>query len=201
MRQQGGSLDTRQQDFHLLFLLQNGGFLEAGANTNVEVTTTPFVLNRARGATIPAGRHEYTDYVVTYAGNGADVFTPSVRYSIGPFYEGYKRSYSFGPSLHVNENLTTSLNLQINDISLPGVSYVSTLATARINYNFNTGVFLNALLQYATDTHQLSTNVRFNVIHRPLSDFFFVYNEHRDERLGLRQDRSLIAKLTYSLAL
>ena len=61
-------------------------------------------------------------------------------------------------------------------------------------------MFCNALLQYATDTHQLSLNVRFDVIHRPLSDFFFVYNEHRDERLGVRQDRSIIAKLTYMVA-
>jgi len=61
-------------------------------------------------------------------------------------------------------------------------------------------MFLNALLQYSTDTHQLSSNIRFNVIHRPLSDFFFVYNEHRDEYSGLLQDRSLIAKLTYMVA-
>ena len=34
----------------------------------------------------------------------------------------------------------------------------------------------------------------------PLSDFFFVYNEHRDEHSGLLQDRSLIAKMTYMVA-
>ena len=90
--------------------------------------------------------------------------------------------------------------MQLNDISLPTVSYLSTLATTRVNYNFNTKMFLNALLQYSTDTHQLSSNIRFNVIHRPLSDFFFVYNEHRDEYSGLLQDRSLIAKLTYMVA-
>ena len=71
--------------------------------------------------------------------------------------------------------------MTLNDISLPTVSYLSTLTTSRINYNFNTKMFLNALLQYSTDIHQLSSNIRFNVIHRPLSDFFFVYNEHRDE--------------------
>jgi hypothetical protein len=34
-----------------------------------------------------------------------------------------------------------------------------------------------------------------------LSDFFFVYNERRDERTNSRLDRALIAKLTYMLAL
>jgi hypothetical protein len=122
------------------------------------------------------------------------------RYGIGPFYGGYKRTYAWGPTFRPNEKFNASLTMTLNDISLPTVSYLSTLTTSRINYNFNTKVFLNALLQYSTDSHQLSSNIRFNVIHRPLSDFFFVYNEHRDERSGLLQDRSLIAKLTYMVA-
>ena len=102
--------------------------------------------------------------------------------------------------LHPNEKLNASLTLQFNDVSLPTVSYLQTLTTARLNYNFNTKMFLNALLQYNTDTHQLSSNIRFNIIHRPLSDVFFVYNEHRDERTGLMQDRSFIGKVTYMMA-
>jgi hypothetical protein len=42
--------------------------------------------------------------------------------------------------------------------------------------------------------------VRFNVIHRPLSDIFFVYNERRDSVTGAMIDRALIAKMTYMLA-
>ena len=183
------------------FNLPNGGFIEIGANLNTEVLANPFVLNAARHAVVGTGRHDYTEYFFTYAGSGAARVAPSFRYSVGDFYDGYRRSYAVGPSFHVNEKLGASVNVQINDISLPTVSYVSALATTRINYNFNTKMFLNALLQYTTDTHQLSSNIRFNVIHRPLSDFFFVYNEHRDERIGLRQDRSLIAKLTYMLAM
>jgi hypothetical protein len=78
---------------------------------------------------------------------------------------------------------------------------VSTLATARVNYSFTTSVFLNALVQYNTDSGQLSSNVRLNIIHRPLSDFFLVYNERRDEQTNVRLDRALIAKVTYMLAL
>ena len=103
-------------------------------------------------------------------------------------------------SFHPNEKFNGSVSVQINDISLPQASYVSTLTAVRANYNFNTKVFVNALLQYTNDTHQLSSNIRFNVIHRPLSDFFFVYNDHRDTQMGVMQDRSLIAKLTYLVA-
>jgi hypothetical protein len=38
------------------------------------------------------------------------------------------------------------------------------------------------------------------VIHRPLSDFYFVYNDRRDTRSGNLIDRALIAKVTYLMA-
>ena len=69
-----------------------------------------------------------------------------------------------------------------------------------MNYSVNTRLFLNALVQYNTDTHQWSSNVRFNLIHRPLSDFFFVYNERRLDTTGDLVDRSVIAKLTWLMA-
>ncbi len=200
-RQADGALDQRLQDFHVPLTFSNGGFAEFGWNTNVEVIRAPFTLNSARRAVVLPGRYEYTEYFGFYFGNGAARVTPSLRYSVGEFYGGYKRTYQFGPSFRPNERLSASLSLQINDIDLPAASYVSTVTTARVNYNFDTNVFLNALVQYSTDTRQLSSNIRLNVIHRPLSDFFFVYNERRDERTNQRLDRALIAKLTYMLAL
>jgi len=199
-RADGSGLDLRQQDFHFSINFANGSFLEPGANTNVEIIRTPFPLNSGRGVIIPVGRYEYTEYFLTYRPNDSARASVGLRYGIGPFYGGYKRTYAWGPTFRPNEKLNASLTMQLNDISLPNASYLSTLTTSRINYNFNTKVFVNALLQYNTDNHQLSSNIRFNVIHRPLSDFFFVYNEHRDEYSGLLQDRSLIAKLTYMVA-
>ena len=199
-RQDGGALDQRMQDFHFPATFANGSFLEVGYNTNLEVIRTPFTLNGARGARVQAGRYEYSEYFITFAANDAARFSSSARYVLGKFYDGYKRSYVWGPTFRPAAKFNASLNVQLNDITLPTVSYLSTLMTTRLNYNFSTKVFVNALLQYSTDSHQLSSNIRFNVIHRPLSDFFFVYNEHRDERTGLMQDRSLIAKMTYMVA-
>jgi hypothetical protein len=200
MRADGSGLDLRQQDFHFPLNFSNGAFVEAGMNTNLEVIRTPFVLNSARGARIFTGNYSYDEYFITYRPNDAAKFSSGLRYGIGEFYGGYKRSYGWGPTWRPNEKLNASLVMQLNDISLPELSYLSTLSTARVNYNFNTKVFVNALLQYSTDSHQISSNIRFNIIHRPLSDFFFVYNEHRDEHTGLLQDRSLIAKMTYMVA-
>ena len=49
-------------------------------------------------------------------------------------------------------------------------------------------------------SRQWSSNLRFNIIHRPLSDFFLVYNERRDERSNALINRALVAKMTYLVA-
>jgi len=105
-----------------------------------------------------------------------------------------------GPQFKVNENFNASVNLQVNDISLSTGEFMTKLVTTRVNYNFNTKMFLNALLQYNTDNRQWSSNLRFNIIHRPLSDFFLVYNERRDDRTGDLINRAVIAKMTYMVA-
>jgi hypothetical protein len=51
--------------------------------------------------------------------------------------------------------------------------------------------------------HQFNANVRFNVIHHPLSDLFIVYNEQRfttpDQRMA--PGRSLVVKFTQMFSL
>ena len=55
--------------------------------------------------------------------------------------------------------------------------FTTTLVNLRTGYSFSSNMFLDTLLQYRNDVKQFSANVRFNLIHRPLSDFFIVYNE------------------------
>jgi hypothetical protein len=60
-------------------------------------------------------------------------------------------------------------------------------------------MFLNSLIQYNSDTREVSSNLRFHFIYRPLSDFFLVFNERRSAN-GDVADRALVAKFTYILA-
>ena len=60
-------------------------------------------------------------------------------------------------------------------------------------------MFLNALIQYNSDEGEISSNIRFNLIHKPLSDFFLMYNERRTST-GEVRERALIGKLTYLFA-
>jgi len=57
-------------------------------------------------------------------------------------------------------------------------------------------MFFNAFLQYNADTHQASSNLRFNFTHHPLSDIYVVYNDRRDTMNGQLLERAVIVKLT-----
>ena len=152
--------------------------MEIGVNPNVEDVRSPFTINSSRGVRVNPGRYEFNEYFIFWNTNSAARVSFNSRYSIGRVLRRLPpRRTPFGPSVRLNENFNASLNLQINDIELSTGSFVSKLLTTRVNYNFNTKMFVNALVQYNSDTRQWTSNLRFNIIHRPLSDFFLVYNE------------------------
>ena len=174
--------------------------MEVGLNPNVEVVRSRFTINSARGVRVDPGRYEFKEYFAFWNTNAAARVSFNSRYSTGRFYDGHRRGYTFGPSFRLNAKFNAAFNLQINDVTLSTGAFVTKLLTTRVNYNLNTKMFVNALLQYNSDSRQWSSNVRFNIIHRPLSDFFLVYNERRDDRTGDLVDRALVAKLTYLMA-
>jgi len=199
-RQHDGRLDTRFIGYHWNFNFQDGSNAEVGVNQYAEDVPIAFTINRTTGTRVTAGRYDYPEYFGFWRTNEAARVSMVTRANIGPFYDGDRRAYSLGPSVRLNETFNAAVNFQINDIALSTGSFVTKLVTTRVNYNFNTKMFFNALVQYNSDNHQWTSNLRFNIIHRPLSDVFLVYNERRDERSGILLSRALIAKMTYLVA-
>jgi hypothetical protein len=190
-----GNIDAKLIDYHLPLNFSNGAFIEIGKNPNVEVLDEPFKLNST--TTIPAGTYKYHEYFITGRPDASRKLQPTGRFGVGPFYSGYKHSYTGGLAWRVNHKANTSFNYTHNNISLPGTRLKTNLLSTRFNYSFSTAVFLNALVQYNSDSRQWSSNVRFNIIHRPLSDIFLVYNERRNSLTGDMIDRAIVAKMTY----
>jgi hypothetical protein len=198
-RREGG-LESRYMDWHWPVTFHNSTFIEVGVNPNIEVLTRDFIINSRKDIRVLPGRYEFNEYFVLANTNAAAPVAFNLRYSIGDFYDGYRRGYTVGTTVRANEHFNVSGNVQFNDIDLPQGAFTTTLLSGRVNYFLNTKVFVNSLLQYNTDARQWSSNLRFNVIHRPLSDIFLVYNERRDSRTGDLFDRALIAKMTYLIA-
>ena len=199
-RPNGGGLESRYMDWHVPITLQNSTFIEVGTNPNVEVIGKPFTISSRRGIQVFPGRYEFKEHFILANTNTAARVSTNLRLFTGDFYDGDRRGLNVGLTVRANERLNVSGNVQFNDVSLPQGAFTTTLLTGRVNVNFTTQMFLNALLQYNTDARQWSSNVRFNFIHHPLSDFFLVYNERRDTRSSDLINRALIAKLTYLFA-
>ncbi|MGH7454274.1 MAG: hypothetical protein ACRENG_23165, partial [bacterium] len=66
-----------------------------------------------------------------------------------------------------------------NEVDLPEGKLDTDLFALRLNLAFSTRLFFNTLLQYNSETNELSSNLRLNFIHSPGSDLFIVYNESR----------------------
>ncbi len=199
-RQNGGGLESRYMDWHWPVTLQNSTFIEIGTNPNVEIISKPFAISSRRGINVFPGRYEFKEHFLLANTNTGAPVALNTRISTGDFYDGYRRGYTLGATVRASERLNIAGNVQFNDIALPQGAFTTTLVTGRVNLNFTTRMFLNALVQYNTDARQWSSNVRFNFIHHPLSDFFLVYNERRDTRSSELINRAIIAKLTYLFA-
>ena len=195
-----GDLQSRLFQAHLSLNLHDGSGGELGVDPTTENLVAPFVINRRRGISIPVGRYDFNDWHASWRTNSSAPVSFNGRWSVGEFYDGYKQAYQIGAAVRLNGRLNASINESRNQIRLSAGRYTTDLITARIEYGFSTMAFVNALVQYNTDAREWSSNLRFNIIHRPLSDFFLVFNERRDSDTGGLLDRALVAKMTYMLA-
>ncbi|MCZ6750281.1 MAG: DUF5916 domain-containing protein [Acidobacteria bacterium] len=195
-----GNLETRGVNYHFILELQNGSTFEIGLNTFLERLSEPFTINTRKNVVIPAGVYTYHEYMLTGQTDSSRLISGNLRLFSGPFFTGYKHSYNVSGTLRLNHRFNTSIGTIHNNINLPEGHFKTNLVNFRFNYSFSTAMFLNGLIQYNTDSQQWSSNIRFNLIHRPLSDLYIVYNERRDTISSQLIDRAIIAKFTYMIA-
>jgi len=188
---------SRYFNAHFSFQMQNGGFLEAGLNTNLEQPQEDFPIHP--DVTIPPGFYTFNEVFAMLFTDTSRVFSGNARVSTGDFYSGTRDSLSLGLVVKLGAKFTGQVGWTYNDIALVEGAFTTHLLTSRFAYNFSTNMFLNGLVQYNNISNEWSANIRFNLIHRPLSDFFLVYNDLRDEN-GVVKDRAFIAKYTYMFA-
>jgi hypothetical protein len=121
---------------------------------------------------------------------------------MGGFWDGTQRSASVGLTVRPSYRLMVDVGLQYNDVRLrtPQAHFVTTLVNVRTSYSFSTRTFLDSIVQYNADDKQFNVNLRFNIIHRPLSNLFVVYNQQQFADREGPVGRGLIVKYTHMLA-
>jgi hypothetical protein len=121
----------------------------------------------------------------------------------GGLWSGSQSSLNATVTFRPDYRFRVSTGVQHTSAKLdrPNQKFDATVWTGRANYSFTTNMFLDALTQYDAAIKQFNANVRFNVIHHPLSDLFIVYNEQRFTTPDAPvPGRSLVVKFTQMLS-
>ena len=182
------NLNTRfQVDFH------NGSLVWVGSRSRFERLPEPFAIRP--GQTIAVGDFAFNEFSLATSSDQSRMFSGSAEVTTGSFFDGDKDTYQATGRFQTPQ-FRAQVTWRHDNVDLPSGVFDTDLVTTRLDYSFSPRMFLNALIQYNSDLREISSNIRFNLIHRPLSDFFLVYNERRTST-GEVTERALIAKLTY----
>jgi len=130
---------------------------------------------------------------VRYQSNISAPLSGDIEYGTGSFWSGDRKSVNGGLRVRFSEHLAVSGSFERNSVDLPQGAFVTHLGSMNLDWSFTPRMFLNAFVQYNSDTDTWLSNVRFNLIHHPLSDIFVVWNETHGPDTTLR---SLIVKFT-----
>ena len=202
-RPRDGSMLAKNLHSGYTMFLNNGGFFELSANPRFERTTRPFRLYRSV-TPLPAGGYAWNEWQLKGATDASRPLSLDFTGIAGGLWSGTQRSVRSTLTFRPTYRLRLAGGISRTDAKqdVPrDERFVATLYTGRASYSFTTRMFVDALTQYDPGSQQLSANVRFNLIHHPLSDLFVVYNDQR----FLTPDapvagRSLIVKFTQMVA-
>jgi hypothetical protein len=181
---------------------ERGGVLEVQWNPRFERIATPFKIRPDQS--FAPGNYSWNEFAAELETDHSRLISGSTIVTLGGFWNGTQRTVKAGVIVRPTYHLTFDVAMQRNDIRLPVPmhDFVTNLVSSRVGLAFNTRTFLDTLLQYNTDLKQVSANVRFDLIHRPLSDLFVVYNEQQltSPPSPVNPGRGLIVKYTHMLA-
>jgi hypothetical protein len=190
-----GTLETRTGEVGFGTTFLDGGRLTLRYTDRFERLDEPFRVQS--DVTVPIGDYGFREASASYQASGGRDLSGGVSVSGGGYYGGTRSSVAANTVLRLNHHLSFELYATHNALSVQGSSFTADLYSARVKYSLSTKLYFRGYVQYNAATEQLITNLRFNFIHAPLSDFFLVYTERRDMAGdGLVLERFLTAKLT-----
>jgi uncharacterized protein DUF5916/cellulose/xylan binding protein with CBM9 domain len=162
------------------FFFENGAVVEFSYNPQFNLLEAPLVLSPDADP-VPAGPYGWNEFGILANTDLSRPLSLQSRWTFGGLYNGSQKSVSATLTWRPNFRLRVSGGVQRTDgrLDLPDGTFVNAVYTLRANYSFTPGMFVDALSQYDPTTEQLNANVRFNLIHHPLSDLFIVYNDQR----------------------
>ena len=197
----GWTLESREIKPGLGVAFLDSGLLTMEYSASYErfAATTPIA-----GVAVPAGEYDFGAFTASYRSNLGRKLGGTLAVTRGGFFDGERSSVTGGVTLRPSAHLFVEGSAQRNRLTLAGRTFDANLFAGRLRYAHDTRTFLSAFVQYNEAVDQLQTNVRFNLIHAPLSDVFVVYSELRNRSPEPGQanviDRAVTLKVTKLIA-
>ena len=175
--------------------LSDGGNLSVRANTTYERLDAPFTVGS--DLRIEAGEHTFDNVEISYRSDQSARLSGDAGIETGEYWTGTQRAATGGVRFRLSEHVAASASVTRNVIDLPQGTFAANLSQFRLDWSFTPRMFLNAFVQYNGEADTWLSNVCFNLIHRPLSDIYVVWNE---TRLPGDTRRALMLKYTHLIA-
>jgi hypothetical protein len=194
---QGGTSDkieTRAQNVNLGIQFENNSQIKFNVDQTFDRLTNPFRIRP--DLFIAPGDYQYLGYSANFSSNPGRRISGNTTVNWGDFWDGRRKSFAGSLSAKPNHHWNFSVDYSRNHVTLSNGSFMTNLLGTRFIYAFSPKAFFNAFIQYNADTHQVSSNIRFDIIHRPLSDLYLVYNDTRNSITGDPIERAFIVKFT-----
>jgi uncharacterized protein DUF5916/cellulose/xylan binding protein with CBM9 domain len=210
---ENNQLVSKDNHFAFQLFFQDGASLEIHYDPQFDRLDKPFEIRKkplSPAVTIPTGKYDFYFYSLELNSDPSKELVGTFALEKGTYYSGNRNTINLTGTFRPSYRFAVEPKYSLNRISLSGVlvngvagrsaTFTSHLASSRISYYFSTRMYLSALLQYNSDREQLTSNIRFDLIHHPLSDLFVVYNEARDISGAAKTDKSFTVKYTHMFA-
>ncbi len=182
-----GRMVGRKNHHMLGATLKDGSSFSIIYDRELDVQDAPFEM--ARGVVVPAGTHRYNNFEVDYNTNPARRIYERLRFSpetFYTFYGGKRREVNLLVGMRATSRLSTELQFKHNHVRMPYGEFLVNLGILRVDYALSPRNTIRTLTQYNSATREVSTSIRWNLIYRPGSDLYVVYNDL--QRTGLPSD-------------
>ena len=193
---------SRTQHFMNGFYMDDGSFINVIFQRNLDVLDVPFQIQPT--VRIPVGTYKFDELDLTYNTNPARRFYERFTYQPMQFYGGTRHTVTAAVGVRATSHLSSELQFSRNDVRLPYGDFLANLGILRVDFATSPRATVRSLTQYNSLTHEVTTSVRFNLIYRPGSDLYVVYNDLQQTGLPHEtfgpSDRQLVVKLNYLLA-
>jgi hypothetical protein len=200
-----GVLETREAQVSYRAELRGNDQWTIDYSRNYEFLREPF--NVVPGHRIPAGAYSFADVRTSYVLGTQRRVSGTISGGTGSFYDGTNTEAGYRGYIEVTNRFNLEPSLTLNWISLPALtaggaerSFTTQVIGTRASFMFSPQMALSTLVQYNSTSSSLGSSVRFRWEYRPGSDFFVVYSDGRDTRIGDRfpglTNRTFVVKAT-----